>query len=621
MLANSTMSIDTAPPFVATRLEQDDDEEEEEEEEQQAIDDEDNNNNSAELLMIAVLPATTTPLVENDADYLDHHDHNKDTTKHEMHRSRNESDSNGKDLGEDHKTVDDAPIELRTTTTTTTDALSPSPNSLPEVPSSPSIWAVPSSEEVQAARQGSLVVDGCDSYSDYDDEASGPYFKTMVRDDDDQQQQQPPETSILDENDGTFVMLEAPRTSMGDVDPWAVYSESDDFAKMEILKEEPVRLDDLQIGDHVYQWRSWIGIPGVFQHHGIVLDIQQVPAEEDDNDHFEDGATEDGKRDFEGAESEIVGQENKERRRLVTQLTIADFSNIERLSKGGITSASAIASDTAPEVSHHVNISSSSNKHPIPKEDGTLNQDEETKEREPLAYAVDPNVATTTVTVTTTELHGLSSHDKKSLFSLRQQGTLRVYPTTNTKSWYKVQYEAPFWKRQICRAGTCTSAKSDPVGLVLARVHFILNHPHLIPAYHVLYANCECVAVWCKTGHWSTLQARSVLEYTAAGQAKSATTLAAAAAHTQVTVPASGVWGWLGYTTKMSLLTAQPMIVPALAGYGIVTVGAPALLYHTAKKHWRATTLELQAAFWEAALESPDDFSENLMSEWSRYGS
>jgi hypothetical protein len=615
MLANSTMSVDTAPSFVATRLEQDD-----EEEQQQAIDDDDNNN-SAELLMIATLPATTTPLVENDADSLDHHDHNKDTTKHEKHCSRNESDSNGKDQGEDRKSVDDTPIELRTTTTTT-DPLSPSPTSLPKVPSSPSIWAVPSSEEVQAARQGSLVVDGCDSYSDDDDEARSSYFKIMARDDhDNDDQHQQPETSILDETDGTFVMLEVPRTSMGDVDPWAAYSESDDFAKMEILKEEPVRLDELQIGDHVYQWRSWIGIPGVFQHHGIVLDIQQVPAEEDDNDHFDDGATEDGKRDFEGAESEIVGQENKERRRLVTQLTIADFSNIERLSKGGITSASAIATDIPAEVNHHVNSSSSNNKLPITKEDGTFYQDEETKEREPLAYAVDPNVATTTVTVTTTELHGLSSHDKKSLFSLRQQGTLRVYPTTNTKSWYKVQYEAPFWKRQICRAGTCTSAKSDPVGLVLARVHFILNHPHLIPAYHVLYANCECVAVWCKTGHWSTLQARSVLEYTAAGQAKSATTLAAAAAHTQVTVPASGVWGWLGYTTKMSLLTAQPMIVPALAGYGIVTVGAPALLYHAAKKHWRATTLELQAAFWEAALESPDDFSANLMSEWSRYGS
>jgi hypothetical protein len=614
------MSSVASPPFLATRLEQEDPEQ------QHAIDDDDDNNNNSVLQMTAS-PATTTPLVENDADSLDQYDQNNDneTTKHEKLCRSNGSDNNGKDHAEDHKSWDDAPIALLTTTPTT-DPLPPSPTRLPDFPSSPPIWAVPSSEEVQAARQGSLVVDGCDSYSD-DDEASGPYFQTKAGDDDKDDDHQP--ETILEENDGTFVMLEAPRTSMGDVDPWAVYSESDDFAKMEILKEEPVRLDELQIGDHVYQWRSWIGIPGVFQHHGIVLDIQQVPAEDDDNDHY-DGVTEDGKRDFEGAESEIVGrlqQENKERR-LVTQLTIADFSNIERLSKGGITSASAsasasaIVSDSAAEVRNQVNSSSSSsNKHPIPKEDGTFYQDEETKEREPLAYAADTKVATTTVTMTTTELHGLSSHDKKSLFSLRQQGTLRVYPTTNTKSWYKVQYEAPFWKRQICRAGTCTSAKSDPIGLVLARVHFILNHPHLIPAYHVLYANCECVAVWCKTGHWSTLQARSVLEYTAAGQAKSATTLAAAAAHTQVTVPASGVWGWLGYTTKMSLLTAQPMIVPALAGYGIVTVGAPALLYHTAKKHWRATTLELQAAFWEAALASPDDFSENLMSEWSRYGS
>jgi hypothetical protein len=38
---------------------------------------------------------------------------------------------------------------------------------------------------------------------------------------------------------------------------------------------EPEILPDLplEIGDHVYQWRSFAGLPGVFQHHGIVMDI------------------------------------------------------------------------------------------------------------------------------------------------------------------------------------------------------------------------------------------------------------------------------------------------------------------------------------------------------------
>jgi hypothetical protein len=61
------------------------------------------------------------------------------------------------------------------------------------------------------------------------------------------------------------------------------------------------------------------------------------------------------------------------------------------------------------------------------------------------------------------------------------------------------------------------------------------------------------------------------LEYTAAVKAKSTGTLAAAVAHSQVTVPAAGLWGWLGYTTKVSLT----MLIPALVGYGIVTVRRP----------------------------------------------
>ena len=43
------------------------------------------------------------------------------------------------------------------------------------------------------------------------------------------------------------------------------------------LSQEPESLPDLplEIGDHVYQWRSFAGIPGVFQHHGIVMDIRR----------------------------------------------------------------------------------------------------------------------------------------------------------------------------------------------------------------------------------------------------------------------------------------------------------------------------------------------------------
>ncbi|CAB9504346.1 NC domain-containing protein [Seminavis robusta] len=43
---------------------------------------------------------------------------------------------------------------------------------------------------------------------------------------------------------------------------------------------DPETLPDLplEIGDHVYQWRSFAGIPGVFQHHGIVMDCTRDEA-------------------------------------------------------------------------------------------------------------------------------------------------------------------------------------------------------------------------------------------------------------------------------------------------------------------------------------------------------
>ena len=316
---------------------------------------------------------------------------------------------------------------------------------------------------------------------------------------------------------------------------------------MEEIPEEYSK--EIQIADHVYQWRSWAGIPAVFQHHGIVMDIQTIQETDDEGN---------------------VTTSNR--------LTIADFSNKpdDSSSKRAVATISANPNPNTKEQETQKNESGSS----PPNDENVIN-----------------------------------GANPKALFSLTQGGILQAY--TDTDSWHKVHYEAPWWKRQVfSRAGTCTHSKSDAVGIVLARVHFILGHPEILPDYHVIYANCECVAFWCKTGRWSTLQAASFLEYTAAGQAKSTGTMAAAAVHSQVTVPAAGLWGWLGYTTKVSLLSVQPMLIPALAGYGIVTVGAPAIIWHKARKKWEATSKKLSDAFWESAMERPEVFAE-CMTHWS----
>jgi hypothetical protein len=277
--------------------------------------------------------------------------------------------------------------------------------------------------------------------------------------------------------------------------------------------------EPLHVGDHVYQWRSWMGIPGVFQHHGIVMDIQ-----------------------YEQSENETTEQ------RSLVKLIIADFSNVE-----------------------HRN-----------------------KKTQPAQQKV--------------QRRGV----------LTQEGILRTY--ADTDQWHKVEYKAAWWKRTVYRAGTCTSVASDAVGLVLARVNYILRNPEVLPDYHVVNANCECVAVWCKTGRWSTLQASSLLELTAAGQAKSTATLAATAASTQVTVqaPAAGIWGWLGYTTtsQVSWLSLHPIFVPALAGYAVLSIGVPAALYVRARKQWKAITESLKESFWQDAMAHPEVFAE-CMTHWS----
>jgi hypothetical protein len=50
------------------------------------------------------------------------------------------------------------------------------------------------------------------------------------------------------------------------------------------------------------------------------------------------------------------------------------------------------------------------------------------------------------------------------------------------------------------------SHRVDHPELVRRRVSFLLANPHIVPPYSIVDSNCECVAVWCKTGRWSTLQ-------------------------------------------------------------------------------------------------------------------
>lgn len=289
----------------------------------------------------------------------------------------------------------------------------------------------------------------------------------------------------------------------------------------------------LEIGDHVYQWRSFAGCPGVFQHHGIVVNV--------------------GLDEF--AEME---------------LEIADFSCILRGPANGKTKTQT-----------------------------------------------NKNTDDTRIPRNSNSIDMVTGNDDTS----RCQGILRVYKSSSTdQKWHKVHYKASVWKTSLWRSGTCTCVDSDPPAKVLARTYFLLEHPEVLPSYHIFQSNCECVSVFCKTGSWSTLQASSLLSLTAAGQLKSTATLAAYAASQQITVqsPAAGVWGYLGYTTstQVSLLSTQPHLIPLLAAYGVVTAGGPTFVLWRCQRFWEATAARLEDEFWKHAMKDPDIFAHSMM-HWS----
>jgi len=133
--------------------------------------------------------------------------------------------------------------------------------------------------------------------------------------------------------------------------------------------------------------------------------------------------------------------------------------------------------------------------------------------------------------------------------------------------------------------------KSDPKKIVLARAHFLLEYgEEILPPYHVFYSNSECIAVWCKTGRWSTLQTAVYLTGHSVGAAKSSTmaTLGVAAAHA--------------------------MFAPVVAVGGLIWVSAPMVILQQSRKKWDEATMKLTKLFWEWA---PNEVFVEAIENWS----
>lgn len=96
--------------------------------------------------------------------------------------------------------------------------------------------------------------------------------------------------------------------------------------------------------------------------------------------------------------------------------------------------------------------------------------------------------------------------------------------------------------------------QSDPTEIVLARANYVLEHMDKLPPYHVFYSNSECIAVWCKTGRWSTLQTAVFLSTNSVGAAKSST------------------------LATIGVAAANPLLAPVVAIGGLVWVTAPMVI-------------------------------------------
>jgi len=120
--------------------------------------------------------------------------------------------------------------------------------------------------------------------------------------------------------------------------------------------------------------------------------------------------------------------------------------------------------------------------------------------------------------------------------------------------------------------------KSDPPGLVLARTHWLLKHGEsVLPPYNVFHSNSECIAVFCKTGSWSTMQAAVFLHTTAICNAKT-----------------------MGMTT-LGVAAALPFAAAGLAIVGVGMVAAPWLVLSKSKGKTEVFTQQLTDQFWAQA--------------------
>lgn len=382
--------------------------------------------------------------------------------------------------------------------------------------------------------------------------------------------------------------------------------------KLEDMPDIPFK-HDLREGDHVIRWKM-LGYCYPIQVHGIVFsagpDVVTI---------VDCGLSSTGDADKAGLfEDESTKGANQTRRKRMDILTLVDEKEIKKWTKiryGEEVELQVHSSNE--EMQKQINEkdllgessqleTEAANETATADKSAKVDEGEEETEQSPSAGLKREEIESCAqATIKSSPEKSSKQSPRKSWFSRSSQSSNGEQTNDSKQSSQKLRLP-----------------KADPPALVLARLRFLLEYgeepfpsrstsdsgnndkekqtqspPNLLPPHHLLYANSECIAVYCKTGRWCTIQAMIFLHSSAVGNAKQSVTLAAVLSAQTVTVPASGFWGFFGGTTTVSLFSAQPWLVPALAGGGMVYVGLPMIMLLKAKRRWRETEERLNDAF------------------------
>ena len=132
------------------------------------------------------------------------------------------------------------------------------------------------------------------------------------------------------------------------------------------------------------------------------------------------------------------------------------------------------------------------------------------------------------------------------------------------REWTKVDYSSTMIDKIFTQAGTSTALKSDPIDIVLARVHFLLaSHRSGIKLKAATDKDCEVICVWCKTGVWNTLQGAS-WSHIMRNKGLDSTTAQASAAFVAA-ASKYAFWKCLGQEVEAGIACGFPVLASASA--------------------------------------------------------